>query len=394
MEYPEPRTGEPRGRVLVVSHACVLPVNQCVYARLHELGWDVTLVVPKRWRHEYRRGLFDSIGVPELKDSLLRLPVLLRGRPQRHIYLCRLRRLIRRLQPDVILLEEESFSLAAAQWARAAHRARVPFGVQAAENLDRSLPRIARALRRSTLRRSALVTARSPAAADLARLWGARGRVKLIPHAVPGWDVIPTVHRESFTVGFAGRLVPEKGVHDLVEATGRLDGPVRALLVGDGVLRSELEASSLPNGRLEILSNIGHDDMPGAYAEMDVLVLPSRTTRTWAEQFGRVLVEALWCGVPIVGSDSGEIPWVIETTGGGRVFPEGDVSALTRILAELQAQPEEAAALAERGRQSVRKSFAVGPVTDELDRALLSLVAKPHANSRHRDVPTLGRRSG
>jgi glycosyltransferase involved in cell wall biosynthesis len=59
--------------------------------------------------------------------------------------------------------------------------------------------------------------------------------------------------------------------------------------------------------------------MRDAYAEMDVLVLPSRTTSRWAEQFGRVLIEALWCGVLVVGS--GEIPWIVETTGGGRVFP-------------------------------------------------------------------------
>ncbi len=55
-----------------------------------------------------------------------------------------------------------------------------------------------------------------------------------------------------------------------------------------------------------------------------MLALPSRTTPTWKEQFGRVIVEALWCGVPVVGSDSGEIPWLIELTGGGLTFPEGE----------------------------------------------------------------------
>ena len=64
--------------------------------------------------------------------------------------------------------------------------------------------------------------------------------------------------------------------------------------------------------------------MAAGYAQLDVLVLPSHTTPTWKEQFGRVIVEALWCGVPVVGSDSGEIPWLIELTGGGLVFPEGD----------------------------------------------------------------------
>ena len=70
--------------------------------------------------------------------------------------------------------------------------------------------------------------------------------------------------------------------------------------------------------------------MAAGYAQLDVLVLPSHTTPTWKEQFGRVIVEALWCGVPVVGSDSGEIPWLIGLTGGGLVFPEGDSEALAR----------------------------------------------------------------
>ena len=67
--------------------------------------------------------------------------------------------------------------------------------------------------------------------------------------------------------------------------------------------------------------------MPALYREMDVLVLPSRTTPTWAEQFGKVLCEALLCGTPVIGSSSGEIPWVVTTTGGGLVYPEGDTPA-------------------------------------------------------------------
>jgi glycosyltransferase involved in cell wall biosynthesis len=90
---------------------------------------------------------------------------------------------------------------------------------------------------------------------------------------------------------------------------------------------------------------------------MDVLVLPSRTTRDWAEQFGRVLVEALSCGVPVVGSDSGEIPWVVTTTGGGHVFPEGNVDELARVLGRLRADPAERTRLAERGRAVVKDVF-------------------------------------
>src|SRR4029077_20714900 len=96
-----------------------------------------------------------------------------------------------------------------------------------------------------------------------------------------------------------------------------------------------------------------------AYARMDVLVLPSRTTPTWAEQFGRVLVEALWCGVPVIGSDSGAIPVVVNTTGGGLLSPEGAVAALANALFELRADPAVREALAGKGRESVERLFAV-----------------------------------
>jgi glycosyltransferase involved in cell wall biosynthesis len=125
--------------------------------------------------------------------------------------------------------------------------------------------------------------------------------------------------------------------------------------------------------------------MPEAYAEMDVLVLPSRTTRTWAEQFGRVLVEALWCGVPVVGSESGEIPWVVTATGGGRLFPEGDVRQLANVLGELRGDPVQRRALAERGRARVREMFSVDASAEALHRTLTAVVHGPDRPAGGRD---------
>ncbi len=102
-----------------------------------------------------------------------------------------------------------------------------------------------------------------------------------------------------------------------------------------------------------------------------MVVLPSHTTPTWKEQFGRVIVEALWCGVPVVGSDSGEIPWLIGLTGGGLVFPEGDDAALAAALTELREAPELRRQLAGTGRATVERLFSVPAATDALERLLL-----------------------
>ena len=80
------------------------------------------------------------------------------------------------------------------------------------------------------------------------------------------------------------------------------------LLAGNGELREQLAQMNGPDVDVQIYADLVHEDMAPA-SEMDVLVLPSHTTPRWAEQFGRVLVEALWCGIPVVGSSSGEIPW-------------------------------------------------------------------------------------
>ena len=151
----------------------------------------------------------------------------------------------------------------------------------------------------------------------------------------------------------------------------KLEAPVELLLIGDGEMRGQLDGQPVPGSTVRVLNELRHDQMAAGYAQIDVLVLPSRTTSTWKEQFGRVVIEALWCGVPVVGSDSGEIPWLIELTGGGLTFPEGDRDKLAERLGELRAEPTVRRELAERGRRAVEGLFSVSAATDQLERMLL-----------------------
>jgi glycosyltransferase involved in cell wall biosynthesis len=95
--------------------------------------------------------------------------------------------------------------------------------------------------------------------------------------------------------------------------------------------------------------------VPDYLACMDALVLPSRTTPSWAEQFGHVLIEAMAAGVPVVGSSSGAIPEVIGEA--GLVFPEGDAAALRAQLATLFDDPALRKRLIERGRARVERLY-------------------------------------
>ncbi len=107
--------------------------------------------------------------------------------------------------------------------------------------------------------------------------------------------------------------------------------------------------------RVRFVPAVPAAEVPAYLRAMDALVLPSRTTPVWKEQFGHVLIEAMACEVPAIGSDSGAIPEVIGPA--GLLFPEGDASALARALDELRSQPALRKRLGEEGRRRVLERY-------------------------------------
>jgi glycosyltransferase involved in cell wall biosynthesis len=152
-------------------------------------------------------------------------------------------------------------------------------------------------------------------------------------------------------------MVPEKGLRLLTRVLDRLPVPWRALLVGGGPLDAELRAWAARHaGRARVVTGVAHDQVPAYLNAMDLLCAPSQTTPRWREQFGRMLIEAFACGVPVVGSDSGEIPHVLD--GAGRVVGEADEDGWAAAVAELLDSPERRAELAARGLDRARAEFA------------------------------------
>ena len=114
-------------------------------------------------------------------------------------------------------------------------------------------------------------------------------------------------------------------------------------------------------------------ELPAEYRKIDALVLPSLTRPNWKEQFGRVLVEAMASGVPVIGSDSGAIPGVIGDA--GRIVPEGDVVALAGALRDLRDQPALRDDLIKKGRARFLAHFtheSIAAATVEVYRNLLT----------------------
>jgi glycosyltransferase involved in cell wall biosynthesis len=131
-----------------------------------------------------------------------------------------------------------------------------------------------------------------------------------------------------------GRLVWEKGHQDVLRALAALRrDDVRLEIVGDGPERGRLEAYAQElgvAGAVRFVRSVPYQEMPATYARASCLVLASLATRTWEEQFGMVLVEAMAAGVPVVAAASGAIPEV--TDGRATLFTPGDWHGLARTL--------------------------------------------------------------
>jgi glycosyltransferase involved in cell wall biosynthesis len=162
-------------------------------------------------------------------------------------------------------------------------------------------------------------------------------------------------------VGFVGRFVEEKGMRVLTAALDRVQAPWRALFIGGGPLEGELTAWARPHGhRVRIVRSARHTEVASYLNAMDILCAPSQTTPRWREQFGRMLIEAFGCGVPVIASDSGEIPYVVGDA--GVLVGERDVDGWTSAIDALLGDPGKRESLAARGRQRAARMFALPAV--------------------------------
>lgn len=366
--------------IFVVSHACVVDVNQEPFRALAEAGARVFLVAPRSLRTDVR-GRIDFRSLDGFAEHVTAVPVMIGGYTralggQRGVHLIvyrGLRSLMGRARPDVAYAEEEPFSFAALQLSRLAWRARVPFVFHANQNVTKSLPPPFPGIRSAVFRHSSGATVRNRTAGELLGGQGFTGPVEEFPHAVDLARYASAERLEGLeapVVGFVGRLVPEKGVDDLVEALARVrerTGRGSLLLVGDGPEAASLKAQA---HRLGVpsrwLGAVPHDRVPALYGAMDIVAIPSRSTPGWKEQFGRIVIEANAAGVPVVASDSGELPTTVAATGGGMVVPEGDVEALASGLARLVSDAAVRRSLGQAGRHGVAARFTPEAVAKRL----------------------------
>ena len=281
----------------------------------------------------------------------------------------RLWRVLQEVRPDVVHIDEEPYNLATAHGTWLARRAGARSLFFTWQNLLRRYPPPFSLFERAVFAHSAFGIAGSHAALDVIRTKGFCGPAAVIPQ----FGVDPELFSPASiapegppVIGYIARLVAEKGLLVLLDALAGLRSEWKLHVIGTGPLEpvARRKATQLGlDGRITWEHGVESTHVPERLRGFALLVQPSLTRGNWKEQFGRALMEAMACGVPVIGSDSGEIPHVIGDA--GLVVPEGDHVALRDAIARLLADANLRRALAERGRQRVLECYTHARIAEQ-----------------------------
>ncbi|MEP6912458.1 MAG: glycosyltransferase family 4 protein [bacterium] len=341
MEAPgKGEIGDEQMRVLRIAHASLTPAlrqRERALVRCHP-DVDLEVVTTPQWREA-------EVDVKATPDDLFRVTT---ARPlfSKHIQLFAyapgpIVAALRRHRPHLIDLGHEPYSVACAEvltlcdW----FAPQAPIVMHVNHNIFHRYPPPFNWLEQRAFKRVAAAYVCSVTVSEVLRAKGFDKPTPLITYGVNLKDFSPAakvrngVARKP-TIGFVGRMLPGKGLQILGEALAKLKmDDWQVLVVGEGSEREAFERQLGEHGlldRAQFTGAVSYNLVSGYFDQMDVLVIPTQTTKRIREQFGRVIVEAMASGVPVIGSTCGAIPEVIGDA--GLVFTEGDADALADAL--------------------------------------------------------------
>lgn len=354
-------------KIVIVSHSAVVPIYREKFHLLAGYGCEVHLVLPTRWPEGGRWVDAPATG-EEQGITIHRLSGRFLGKVG-GFHLRGLKRVIKKIRPDIIHVEEEPYSIVCAQALRLAKRYHIPFVFFTWENIHRPYKPLLNWIDGWVLKNTQWVIAGNREAEDVLQKRGYHGQCSIIPQYGVDPDVfrpfsVMNAEHRTFTIGYFGRLIEEKGLPTLLNAVRQLKFDWKLSITGNGDMREQLQKKVLEDGlseRIQFITAMDNRKVPHSIQQLDVLVLPSETRTHWKEQFGRVLIEAMSCEVPVIGSNSGEIPNVIADA--GMVFPEGDEKSLADCLTQIHQDASASRRIGQKGRQRVLDHFTTGRIS-------------------------------
>ncbi|MDJ0598174.1 MAG: hormogonium polysaccharide biosynthesis glycosyltransferase HpsO [Crocosphaera sp.] len=370
-------------KILVASHTYIVDLNCQKLRELSRLDKNIQVIalVPKRWRPG---GVQNKIIESQLKDEgnfkIIPVDNFSENNQGLLTFKTEIIKLFKEFKPDIIQVEQGAKSLGYAQlitlnkllglkaknvfftWWNIPYKNKFPISLLEQYNLKNTHGLIAG-------NQDGLNILRDHGYQDKAIVLPQLGIDEKLftPKQQPELASKLAIDNQEFIIGFVGRFVKEKGILTLIKSLAPLqDFSWKLLLLGRGELKEKIKNTATELGiqnRLILIESVPHDEVPNYINLMDTLVLPSETTYKfktltaagWKEQFGHVLIEAMACKVPVIGSNSGEIPNVIKDA--GMIFPEADASVLQNCLSQLILNPVLATELAEKGYQRVLENY-------------------------------------
>lgn len=344
-------------KVLRIYHSAVVSEWRQRDRELRATGVDVTLVSAARWNEGGK-----VVACEPGADAFVHCARTWGSHPYLFVYdPVALWRLLA-YPYHIIDVHEEAASLATLEvrvlMALRKSSRRAKLLLYCAQNIEKRYPIPFRWFERSALRHASGIYCCNARAGQILRRKGYRNVLTVLGLGVDVERFAPgstQAARQAFTIGYVGRLEEHKGVHVLIEAVAKVpDAHLR--IVGDGPYRRELEAATRRYGvtdRVHFDGYAGQAALPDVYRSFDILAVPSIPTPEWIEQFGRVAVEAMAGGLPVVASDTGSLPEVVGDAG-VLVSPDDPV-ALADALRDLMNDRARRGALASAARERAQR---------------------------------------
>lgn len=369
-------------KLLICSHAYISPEN-LIKPQLLAENFEVGLIVPNKWHAMGRSLSVKDWPKGQKKFQVFPARVAFSGSGGKYFY-CFIQLFLAflKFKPDILYIEEEPWTPSAFQLVLLGKL----FGVEKKvlfswENLPLPLAPWQKFIRSFVLKNVNLLIAGNSEAKQLLEkeLKSANAKTPVIVNAQFGVD---TKHfkpadmkqkQEGFTVGFVGRFVESKGVDTLIKSLQFLPEDTQLLLVSTTHLPEEfinLTKKLRVEKRIQVVEGSPHQDLPKYLSQMNVFVLPSKTVPTWKEQFGRVLIEAMACGLPVIGSSSGAIPEVIGSA--GLIFEENSEADLAEKITSVKESKPLQKELSQKSLERVNQKYTHKKVLEGLTKALES----------------------
>ena len=376
-------------KVLAVTRTAVVTSHRERFKALSKFeDIELTVVAPEYWVEGYRKVYM--VKQPDEQYRIITLPTfswhLPWGTMKNVTYRYRdLDKVIEEVKPDIIDILEEPYSLVTAHTLRLKEKLcpGAKFIFYSAQNIKKRYPPPFQHAEKYVFNKSDFSFPVSQKVQDILSQKGFSKGMEIIP-----WGVDPAVFKRlqvtklkkelnlrRFTVGFAGRLVKEKGIIDLMRAVAGLEDDTSLLIVGSGPLKRKIKELSRRlriKDRVIIKDGCKREEMPQYLSAMDLLVVPSLTTKHWKEQFGRIIIEAWGCLVPVIGSSSGHIPELINTA--GLIFQEGDTLDMRQKIKQVKKSIRLRLQLIERGKIRLRDNYTWEKVAGKIHNAYQRLL--------------------